>query len=136
MLTSPGPELVQGPGPPNNTKCRVLWVNAPLGQDHPVTAQRADHGPATCQRSIPQQGRAGYCPGLYSPEMLPWAQEIGALAVQNGFSGVAAVDRGGETEFANAYGLADRGWRDLSPRLADRGWPDLSPRLAPAPGGC
>jgi hypothetical protein len=39
---------------------------------------------------------------------LPWAQEIGSLAELSGFAGVVAVDRGGETEFAKAYGLADR----------------------------
>jgi CubicO group peptidase (beta-lactamase class C family) len=40
--------------------------------------------------------------------MQPWAQEIDVLAVQSGFAGVVAVDRGGEIEFARAYGLADR----------------------------
>ena len=47
-------------------------------------------------------------PGLYSPGMLPWAQEIDSLAEQSGFAGVVAVDRGGEIEFGKAYGLADR----------------------------
>jgi CubicO group peptidase (beta-lactamase class C family) len=40
--------------------------------------------------------------------MLPWAREVDALAVQSGFAGVVAVDRGGAIEFARAYGLADR----------------------------
>ena len=40
--------------------------------------------------------------------MLPWAQEIDALAEQRDFAGVVAVDRGGHTEFSKAYGLADR----------------------------
>jgi CubicO group peptidase (beta-lactamase class C family) len=40
--------------------------------------------------------------------MLPRAQEIDSLAEQSGFAGVVAVDRGGEVEFAKAYGLADR----------------------------
>jgi CubicO group peptidase (beta-lactamase class C family) len=35
------------------------------------------------------------------------ADEIDALAAE-GFSGVVRVDRGGDTEFAKAYGLADR----------------------------
>jgi CubicO group peptidase (beta-lactamase class C family) len=35
------------------------------------------------------------------------ADEIDALAAE-GFSGVVRVDRGGETVFAKAYGLADR----------------------------
>src|SRR6476619_6498345 len=35
------------------------------------------------------------------------ADEIDALAAE-GFSGVVRVDRGGETAFAKAYGLADR----------------------------
>ena len=33
---------------------------------------------------------------------------IDPVAGQNGFSGVVSVDRGGETEFVKAYGLADR----------------------------
>jgi CubicO group peptidase (beta-lactamase class C family) len=40
--------------------------------------------------------------------MLPWAQEIDALAEQRDFAGVVAVDRAGHTEFTKAYGLADR----------------------------
>lgn len=40
--------------------------------------------------------------------MLPWAREIDSVAVQSGFAGVVAVDRGGQSEFAKAYGLADR----------------------------
>src|SRR5690242_759946 len=40
--------------------------------------------------------------------MLPWPEIIDAVAGQNGFSGVVSVDRGGETEFVKAYGLADR----------------------------
>src|SRR5579859_5925220 len=40
--------------------------------------------------------------------MLPWFQVIDPLAEQIRFAGVAAVHRGGETEFARAYGLADR----------------------------
>src|SRR3954462_14994606 len=35
-------------------------------------------------------------------------REIDALARESGFSGVVRVDRGGETEFVEAYGLADR----------------------------
>ena len=55
------------------------------------------------QRPSPRSG-----PGLHSPGMLPWAQEIDALAEQSRFAGVVAVDRGGEIEFAKAYGLAHR----------------------------
>jgi CubicO group peptidase (beta-lactamase class C family) len=40
--------------------------------------------------------------------MLPWPEMIDPVADQNGFSGVVSVDRGGETEFVKAYGLADR----------------------------
>jgi CubicO group peptidase (beta-lactamase class C family) len=40
--------------------------------------------------------------------MLPWPEIIDPVAAQNGFSGVVSVDRGGETEFVKAYGLADR----------------------------
>jgi CubicO group peptidase (beta-lactamase class C family) len=45
---------------------------------------------------------------LYSPWMLRWSEVIDPVADQNGFAGVVSVDRGGETEFARAYGLADR----------------------------
>jgi CubicO group peptidase (beta-lactamase class C family) len=37
-------------------------------------------------------------------------QEVDSLAHANGFSGVVRVDRGGEVEFANAYGFAHRGY--------------------------
>ncbi len=37
-------------------------------------------------------------------------QEVDSLARANGFSGVVRVDRGGEVEFANAYGFAHRGY--------------------------
>jgi CubicO group peptidase (beta-lactamase class C family) len=40
--------------------------------------------------------------------MLPWSEVIDPVADQNGFAGVVSVHRGGETEFARAYGLADR----------------------------
>jgi CubicO group peptidase (beta-lactamase class C family) len=36
------------------------------------------------------------------------AEAVGSIAGETGFSGVVAVDRAGETEFAQAYGLADR----------------------------
>jgi CubicO group peptidase (beta-lactamase class C family) len=36
------------------------------------------------------------------------AAAVGAVADQTGFAGVVLVDRAGETEFAQAYGLADR----------------------------
>ena len=36
--------------------------------------------------------------------------DIDALAERTGFSGVVAVDRAGEVEFARAYGLANRAW--------------------------
>jgi CubicO group peptidase (beta-lactamase class C family) len=53
----------------------------------------------------------GLAPGaawLYSPWMLPWSEAIDPVADRNGFAGVVSVHRGGETEFARAYGLADR----------------------------
>ncbi|WP_328333357.1 beta-lactamase family protein [Kribbella sp. NBC_00382] len=37
--------------------------------------------------------------------------EIDAVAAETGFSGVVWVDRGGEVEFAEAYGLANRAYR-------------------------
>ena len=40
--------------------------------------------------------------------MTDLAQAVDALAEETGFSGVVRVDRGGETELARAYGLADR----------------------------
>ena len=40
--------------------------------------------------------------------MLPWSKIIDPMAAANGFAGVVSVDRGGEIEFAGAYGLADR----------------------------
>jgi CubicO group peptidase (beta-lactamase class C family) len=41
----------------------------------------------------------------------PLPDAIDALAAETGFAGVVRVDRGGETEFARAYGLADRAHR-------------------------
>jgi CubicO group peptidase (beta-lactamase class C family) len=43
--------------------------------------------------------------------MLPWSEVIDPMAAQNGFAGVVSVDRGGEIEFARAYGLAHRAHR-------------------------
>src|SRR3984885_2995289 len=40
--------------------------------------------------------------------MLPWSEVIDPVADKNGFAGVVSVHRDGETEFARAYGLADR----------------------------
>jgi CubicO group peptidase (beta-lactamase class C family) len=40
--------------------------------------------------------------------MVPLAESVGAIADQTGFAGVVSVDRSGEVEFAQAYGLADR----------------------------
>jgi CubicO group peptidase (beta-lactamase class C family) len=40
--------------------------------------------------------------------VLPWSEAIDLVAGQHGFAGVVSVDRGGESEFAKAYGLADR----------------------------
>ena len=40
--------------------------------------------------------------------MPAWADAIDSLAGESGFAGVVAVDRGGEIEFAQAYGLAHR----------------------------
>lgn len=45
---------------------------------------------------------------LYTRRMLPWSEVIDPMAAQNGFAGVVSVDRGGEIEFARAYGLAHR----------------------------
>jgi len=46
--------------------------------------------------------------GMYSPWMLPWSEVIDPVADQDQFAGVVSVHRGGDTEFARAYGLADR----------------------------
>jgi len=43
--------------------------------------------------------------------MPAWAEAISALAEQSGFAGVVSVDRGGEFEFGQAYGLAHRGFQ-------------------------
>lgn len=43
--------------------------------------------------------------------MPTWAEAINSLADQSGFAGVVSVDRGGEIEFGQAYGLAHRGFR-------------------------
>ena len=40
--------------------------------------------------------------------MPAWVEAIDSLAVESGFAGVVSVDRGGETEFGRAYGLAHR----------------------------
>ena len=40
--------------------------------------------------------------------MLPWAEAVEAIVERSGFAGVVWVDRGGEVEFARAYGLANR----------------------------
>lgn len=40
-----------------------------------------------------------------------WAAAINSLADQSGFAGVVSVDRGGEIEFGQAYGLAHRGFQ-------------------------
>lgn len=40
--------------------------------------------------------------------MLSWSEAIDLVADQYGFAGVVSVDRGGESDFAKAYGLADR----------------------------
>jgi CubicO group peptidase (beta-lactamase class C family) len=45
---------------------------------------------------------------MYSSGMRPWSEMIDPVADQNQFTGVVSVHRGGETEFARAYGLADR----------------------------
>jgi CubicO group peptidase (beta-lactamase class C family) len=41
----------------------------------------------------------------------PLADAVDALADETGFAGVVAVHRGGEVEFARAYGYAHRGYR-------------------------
>lgn len=43
--------------------------------------------------------------------MPAWAEAINSLAEQSGFAGVVSVDRGGEIEFGQAYGLAHRGFQ-------------------------
>jgi CubicO group peptidase (beta-lactamase class C family) len=43
--------------------------------------------------------------------MLLLPEAIDSLADETGFAGVVSVDRGGETEFVKAYGLAHRSWR-------------------------
>jgi len=63
--------------------------------------------PLSYQRQSPNALATGAA-WLYSPWMLPWSEVIDPVADQNGFAGVVSVHRGGETEFAQAYGLADR----------------------------
>ena len=43
--------------------------------------------------------------------MPAWAEAVNSLAGQSGFAGVVSVDRGGEIEFGQAYGLAHRGFQ-------------------------
>ena len=43
--------------------------------------------------------------------MPAWAAAINSLADQSGLAGVVSVDRGGEIEFGQAYGLAHRGFQ-------------------------
>jgi CubicO group peptidase (beta-lactamase class C family) len=43
--------------------------------------------------------------------MPAWAEAVNSLAEQSGFAGVVSVDRGGEIEFGQAYGLAHRGFQ-------------------------
>lgn len=43
--------------------------------------------------------------------MPAWAEAVNSLADQSGFAGVVSVDRGGEIEFGQAYGLAHRGFQ-------------------------
>jgi CubicO group peptidase (beta-lactamase class C family) len=38
-------------------------------------------------------------------------ESVDRIARETGFSGVVRVDRGGDVEFARAYGLANRGWQ-------------------------
>jgi CubicO group peptidase (beta-lactamase class C family) len=57
---------------------------------------------------VPAGTGSGYWVWLYASRVLPWSAAIGAVADQHGFTGVVSVDRGGTTEFASAYGLADR----------------------------
>jgi len=57
--------------------------------------------------------------------MLPWSEVIDPVADQNGFADVVSVHRGGESEFARAYGLGDRehllAHRPTCPSRAGRG---------------
>lgn len=46
--------------------------------------------------------------------MLSWSESNGTVADQHGFTGVVSVDRAGTTEFAGAYGLADRACQVLN----------------------
>jgi CubicO group peptidase (beta-lactamase class C family) len=43
--------------------------------------------------------------------MLTLPQAVDAIAEENGFAGVVSVDRGGQMEFAGAYGFAHRAYR-------------------------
>ena len=43
--------------------------------------------------------------------MPAWAEAVNSLAEQSGFASVVSVDRGGEMEFGQAYGLAHRGFQ-------------------------
>ena len=90
MLTSPGPELLKGPGLPNNTICRVPCVNAPPGQDHPVTVRHADRGRAACRRSIPSA--AGPDPdGPYHRHVMAAAPMVAVLPYWVMAAGMNAV---------------------------------------------
>ena len=45
---------------------------------------------------------------MYPPQMLGLPEAVDALAEESGFAGVVSVDRGGQIEFARAYGFAHR----------------------------
>ena len=47
-------------------------------------------------------------PRLYAPRVLTLPEAVDSIAFENGFAGVVCVDHGGQIEFVNAYGLADR----------------------------
>src|SRR5690348_6211239 len=47
----------------------------------------------------------------YPPRMLTLPEAVDAIAEENAFAGVVCVDRGGQFEFARAYGLAHRAYQ-------------------------
>ena len=47
-------------------------------------------------------------PHPYASRMQTLSEAVDAIAEENGFAGVVSVDRGGQIEFVNAYGLAHR----------------------------
>jgi CubicO group peptidase (beta-lactamase class C family) len=75
----------------------------------PAQAGRAGGAGPAGVNPVEDRGRRQYAASMNHPNSLPEA--VDALAAEHRFSGVVSVDRGGDVEFARAYGLAHRAHR-------------------------